>query len=41
MPTNKLLYTLSSDKHETIIDALQKREDVYAITDWKIKLKLK
>ena len=27
-PTNKVLWTISMDEHETIIDALQKREDV-------------
>jgi hypothetical protein len=26
-PTNKVLWTISMDDHETIIDALQKRED--------------
>ena len=26
-PTNKVLWTISMDEHETIIDALQKRED--------------
>ena len=27
-PANKVLWTISMDEHETIIDALQKREDV-------------
>ena len=26
-PANKLLWTISMDEHETILDALQKRED--------------
>ena len=30
-PTNKVLWTISMDEHETIIDALQKRDDVDGI----------
>ena len=32
-PTNKVLWTLSMDDHETIIDALQKREDADGTTE--------
>ena len=30
-PTNKVLWTISMEEHETIIDALQKREDADGI----------
>lgn len=32
-PANKQLWTLSMEEHETIIDALQKREDADGITE--------
>ena len=34
-PANKVLWTISMDEHETIIDALQMREDVDGIVGWR------